>query len=134
MSEAGNTEDKDRGDAGEEVAATWLISKGYKIIERNHKRKWGEIDIVASRGRKIHFVEVKTAERAYDPKDPFGPLVRVGPEKQKRFARIITTYLLEKRVPETQDWQVDVVLVYLDNLSKTARVEIVENVLLGDNG
>ncbi len=132
MSETEKTGLKDRGNDGEEITAEWLKRKGYKIIERNYRRSWGELDIVAVKDKKIHFIEVKTAERPFDPSDPFGPLVRVGPEKQKRFARIITTYILEKRIPETVDWQVDIALVYLDSLARTARVEMLRNVLLNE--
>ena len=37
------------GKAGEEIACRYLESKGYKIIERNFRKKWGEIDIVCKK-------------------------------------------------------------------------------------
>ena len=51
---------KEKGDAGEDKACKYLESKGYEIIERNFRIRSGEIDIIASQGNKIAFVEVKT--------------------------------------------------------------------------
>ncbi len=50
----------DRGRLGEERAATYLSAKGYKILERNFRTRWGEVDIVCETGREIVFVEVKS--------------------------------------------------------------------------
>lgn len=47
------------GRAAEDEVAKYLVSKGYKIIERNWKNRWGEIDIIAARDGCVHFVEVK---------------------------------------------------------------------------
>ena len=47
------------GEAAEEEAAKYLINSGYKIVERNWKTKWCEIDIVAKKDSCIYFVEVK---------------------------------------------------------------------------
>ena len=48
------------GPKGEETAAQYLKKKGYKIIERNFRTPFGEIDIIAEDGRTVVFVEVKT--------------------------------------------------------------------------
>lgn len=48
------------GDSGEETACTWLVSHGYTILDRNVSNRFGEIDIIARKGRVVHFVEVKT--------------------------------------------------------------------------
>lgn len=49
----------DIGSMGEQRAAEELVRLGYKIIERNWKTKWAEIDIVASKQNILYFVEVK---------------------------------------------------------------------------
>ena len=46
---------------GEEIAASYLQSLGYKIIERNYRSgRWGELDIVCYEGDDLVFVEVKS--------------------------------------------------------------------------
>jgi putative endonuclease len=47
------------GKEGEELAARWLKEKGYEILHRNWRHSHYEIDIVATKGTYLHFVEVK---------------------------------------------------------------------------
>lgn len=47
------------GEAAEDEVAKFLRENGYKIVDRNWKTKWCEIDIVAKKDKVIHFVEVK---------------------------------------------------------------------------
>lgn len=56
------------GKTGEDKAAGYLVSNGYKIIERNWKTQGGEIDIIAVKCETIVFVEVKTLPNATDRK------------------------------------------------------------------
>lgn len=53
-------EHNELGKSGEMLAARFLEGKGYAIICQNWRYKHYEIDIIATRGKKIHFVEVKT--------------------------------------------------------------------------
>jgi putative endonuclease len=48
-----------RGRFAEMLAAAALMAKGYRILGRNVKTRAGEIDIVAVRGKRLVFVEVK---------------------------------------------------------------------------
>jgi putative endonuclease len=48
-----------KGGEGEELAAGYLLRKGYGILARNYRTRWGEVDIVATRGDDLAFVEVK---------------------------------------------------------------------------
>ena len=48
------------GNLGEEMAATYLLDKGYTILHRNWRYKNWEIDIIATKDPKLHFIEVKT--------------------------------------------------------------------------
>ncbi len=48
-----------RGSAGEDRAADWLSSRGWRIRERNFRSRLGEIDIIAQKGVEVAFVEVK---------------------------------------------------------------------------
>lgn len=47
------------GELAEQVAAEYLMRQGYRIIDRNWKTKWCEIDIIARSGEAVHFIEVK---------------------------------------------------------------------------
>ena len=48
------------GRLGEQLAAEHLIRRGFEIVERNYRTRWGELDIVAFDGRVLTFCEVKT--------------------------------------------------------------------------
>lgn len=63
-------EHNDTGKWGEELACAKLIREGYAIVERNWRMHNYEIDIIASRGPRIVFVEVKTrTDQLFDPLD-----------------------------------------------------------------
>ena len=51
---------KNLGNKGEDLAVSYLISKKYRIRERNHRSRFGEIDIIAKDRDYIVLVEVKT--------------------------------------------------------------------------
>ncbi len=137
------TEKQKIGDLGEGIACKFLVKRGYEILDRNYRRKWGEIDIVAQKGGKINFVEVKTVSRETAPKinlqnklvrptnqnDWYRPEENVHPWKLKRLFRVIQTYLLDKNVPDETDWQLDVMAVILDLKTKTAKIRITENII-----
>jgi putative endonuclease len=48
------------GKHGEELAVKWLAEKGYKILVRNWKWVTNEIDVIATKGKFLYFIEVKT--------------------------------------------------------------------------
>ncbi|MCZ4613136.1 MULTISPECIES: YraN family protein [Rhodococcus] len=48
------------GARGEDVAVEFLIDAGLEIVERNWRCRYGELDVVATSGDRIVFVEVKT--------------------------------------------------------------------------
>lgn len=47
------------GYAGEQLAADHLARRGFRILERNFRTRWGELDIIATNGRSIVFCELK---------------------------------------------------------------------------
>ncbi len=124
------------GILGENIAKTFLMKQGFKILDRNYLRKWGEIDIVAKKGKTLRFVEVKavSCEMVEDfvsretKMDEFRPEENVHKEKLKRLARAIQTYLLDHNVSPETPYQIDVIAVWIDESSKKARVELLENV------
>jgi putative endonuclease len=48
------------GKQGEEMAAEWLQSQGFKLLHRNWKHSYFELDVVAVKNNILHFIEVKT--------------------------------------------------------------------------
>ena len=82
------------GKKGEELAAAYLEEAGYRIIVRNYRCLFGEIDMVAEEGETLVFIEVKSRRS-----DAYGdPQLAVGPQKQKKISRISLHYLSEHRL------------------------------------
>ena len=122
------------GQVGEDVACRFLVKQGFSLVERNYQKKWGEIDVIARKGKVLHFVEVKTVSRENvkelkEEVDSFEPEENVHPKKLKRMSRIIQTYLIEKNIEEGK-WQFDVLAVFLDMENKQARVRVTGNVII----
>lgn len=84
---------KGLGAAGEEAAAAYLIRQGFRIVGRNVRYKSGEIDIVAQRGRELHFVEVKSR---IDP-SRVPPFESITEEKKRRIRRTAEWYLADPK-------------------------------------
>lgn len=121
---------KDVGQAGEDVATQFLASRGFTIVERNYRRPWGEIDIIAIKDDIVRFVEVKavSCESLDDVSreiNSYRPEERVHPAKLKKIARTAELYMGDRR---EQDFQIDVVGVFLDMAKRKARCRLFERV------
>jgi putative endonuclease len=95
---------KEIGAWGEETAADWLAKRGYKIIARNVRTPYGEIDIVAQQGDITIFVEVKTLTSSKN----LLPEHNITPRKRERMFTCAQHYTSEH---EIDHWQVDVIAV-----------------------
>lgn len=124
------------GKIGEEVACRFLVKHGFRILEQNYLKKWGEIDIVVQKDNILQFIEVKTVSReniANVSRETLAqdrPEEMVHPWKIKRLYRAINSYLLEKRVSPETLWQFGVIAVFLDTKNKDVRVRFLENVVM----
>ena len=101
------------GKKGEERAIYFLKKKGFKIVEKNYRKPWGEIDIVAKKNGTTHIIEVKSfteKEGIKDKNDFDEPADRLTKEKIRRILRISKTYLEEKGRWEG-DWQIDILFI-----------------------
>ena len=81
------------GDRGENAAVRFLRKLGYRILARQFRNQFGEIDIIAQDGNQIVFVEVKTRSSA-DAGEPFEAVDR---RKQQKLTRIAAVWLKKKR-------------------------------------
>ena len=131
------------GKIGENVAVKFLVKHGFLILDKNYTKKWGELDIVAERKNKLHFIEVKSVTKNLNtvilyPKidekiqgiDTWRAEDNMHPWKLKRMSRTIQTYLLFKKIPDEKEWEADLLVVYLDLKSKKAKVKVVEDIIL----
>lgn len=51
---------KGLGDRGEEAASRHLEDRGYTVLKRNYRKRFGEVDIIAQKEGVLVFIEVKT--------------------------------------------------------------------------
>ncbi len=97
------------GKEGEELAAQWMISKGYEILHRNWRHSRYEIDIIAAISETIHFVEVKTRKSS-----SYGlPEDQVSKSKLKQFIKAGAEYL-NTSIP-WKKVRYDILAVSIDN-------------------
>lgn len=129
------TEKQRIGQLGENEAFSWLKKEGFKILDRNYWKPWGEIDLVAQKGQNLHFVEVKTIclDRGdLASFDRYSPEDNLHPWKLKRLNKTIETYLLEKFGDDGDnepDWQLDAICVYLEQGSeKVLKIEYLREI------
>ena len=108
---------------GEDVAAGYLERRGYRILARNVRTPYGEIDLVARREEDLLFVEVKTRTNR-----TFGlPEVSVTPRKQSHMLAAAEHFAAEN---EVESWQLDVIAVE-GQPGGDAEVVHFENILSG---
>ncbi len=80
---------REKGSWGEERAARYLRLRGWRIVERNYRCRFGEIDLIARRGGTLAFVEVKLRKDArFAEAREF-----VGRQKQQRILLTAQLYL-----------------------------------------
>ena len=81
------------GDAGEQLAADHLARRGFQILDRNYRTRWGELDIVAFDGRTLAFCEVKTRSMSRRCGTPFEAIHQ---RKRGRVRRMAGSWLSER--------------------------------------
>jgi putative endonuclease len=110
------------GSVGENAAALYLKKKGYRIIGRNYRTIYGEIDIVAMLGNTVVFVEVKA--RLTPSLGP--PYLAVTKTKQSHIIKNALFYLKSRRLTGAP-WRIDIVSVNLDRALRVEKIELFEN-------
>jgi putative endonuclease len=75
------------GRRGEDVAAEHLRRRGFEIVERNYRTRWGELDLIAFDGQTLVFCEVKTRRSSTPGTRPFDSLHERKRAQVRRMAR-----------------------------------------------
>lgn len=107
---------KAKGNIAEDRACKYLVSLGYRIIDRNVYNRFGEIDIIVFKENVLHFVEVKsgvTYESAVN---------NITRSKLQKLNRTIQTYLQLKKL--NTDYCIDALIVSDEG------IEWIENITL----
>ena len=143
------TEKRRIGDIGENIACRFLEKRGFRVVDRNYWKKWGEIDIVAQKklslkskilnrqsDHKVHFVEVKTVS-CKNIKEGITAKIEnyqvdnnVHLWKLKRLSRVFQTYLLDKNISDDIERQFDIVVVFLDLKDNISRIKYLKDIII----
>jgi putative endonuclease len=111
-----------RGRRGEELAAAHLARLGWEVLARNHRTRWGELDLVAFDGERIVFVEVKT--RCAGSRDPWESLHDAKRAQVRRMAAAWVTEVRER--PFGAELRFDAIGVLLDRDGELVRLDHLE--------
>lgn len=106
------------GQAGENLAAKYFQSKGYKIISRNFSTKCGEIDLIIEKDSKIFIVEVKT-RRSHK----YGWAEETI--SRKKIQNIISTYEIFRRQKGVADFS-ELWICIIEIIAKKANLKIIK--------
>lgn len=122
---------KEVGRMGESIAAQFLERKGFKIITRNYRKPWGEIDIIAEKRGIVRFVEVKAVSRESLPdisyEMDYRPEEMVNRRKLRKLARTAALYMEVHK--DKREFQIDVVGVIMVMGKRIARCRLFEQAL-----
>ena len=114
------------GAGGEDLAAAHLRRLGYTVVDRNHRTRWGEIDIIAHARGTLVFVEVKTRRASARAGSPFDAVDR---RKQAQVRRMAAAWLAQVRDrPRAEDLRFDVIGVTVDAGGRLLELEHREGV------
>lgn len=115
---------RERGARAEQLAADYLVKRGYRIITRNFSCKLGEIDIIARHEGELVFVEVRSR---HSP-SALNPVHSVDHRKQSRIVKSAAVYL-ERHFDQIPASRFDVVLV---TFGERPEVEVIPNAFFAD--
>jgi putative endonuclease len=117
------------GELGERIAEEHLEHRGYSIVARNFRTRYGELDLIAADDRSLVFCEVKT-RIAGSRGGPDGPLDAIGPRKRDRLRRMATQWLADtpgSARPSRAELRFDAIGVMLTPAGRLLALEHVEN-------
>jgi len=111
------------GRRAEDLVAARLVEAGWKVVERNARTRYGELDIVALDGSTLVFVEVK-AGREGSHFGPERPILSIDFRKQQRIRRLATAWMTERRnLPRYTEIRFDAVGMTFDRAGQPLELE-----------
>jgi putative endonuclease len=112
------------GALGEQLAAEHLIRLGYRIVDRNYRTRWGELDIIAFDGRALAFCEVKSRRL-----DPGGDaLEALHTRKRRQVRKMAGRWLIETtQRPYADVIRFDAIGVTFDRAGRLVGIEHIED-------
>ncbi len=121
---------KQLGNFGEKIAVKYLKKQGYKILDQNFRYKgYGEIDIIAKKGKDLSFVEVKTREITAND-SPYAPEDNITYFKQKQLIKLAKIYLAKNKLTDLDiPWQIDVIAVKINPLNQKLKLRHIEQAI-----
>jgi putative endonuclease len=109
------------GRLGERLAAEHLERLGYDVVARNHRTRYGEIDVIACDGATLVFCEVKTRRGRGEPWEA------LHPAKRAQVRRMARAYLSETPGrPRASMLRFDAIGVVIDARGRLARLDHLE--------
>ena len=112
------------GRAGEDAAAAHMQRLGYSVVARNHRTRFGELDLVVFDGTTLVFVEVKTRRASASGR---GPWEALHERKCRQVRRMAAAFLLEATDrPHSPDLRFDAIGVVIDAYGKLVRLDHLE--------
>jgi putative endonuclease len=111
------------GQVAEQLVSARLADAGWRILERNARTRYGELDIVALDGRALVFVEVK-AGREGAAFGPERPVLAVDTRKQRRVRRLAAAWMAARRdLPPYTEIRFDAIGVTFDRIGRVVDIE-----------
>jgi putative endonuclease len=117
------------GELGERIAEEHLSHRGYTIVARNFRTRYGELDLIAAGEDALVFCEVKTRITG-TRRGPDGPLDAIGQRKRDRLRRMAGQWLAEnagESRPRVRDLRFDAIGVMLSPAGRLVALEHLEN-------
>jgi putative endonuclease len=112
------------GALGEQLATEHMVRLGLRVLDRNFRTRWGELDIVACDPRVIVFCEVKTRIASHTDRSP---LESVHTRKRAQLRRMAAQWLAQRQDhPRVESLRFDAIGVTLDRDGRLLRLEHLE--------
>lgn len=120
---------KELGALGERIACEYLVEKGFKILGKNYRITFGEIDIIARDSKKvIHFVEVKAIAGTGNG---FYPEQHVDYKKQRKLQNMANIWLEKNNYPQDIPYQIDIIGIVANQETRNAKLHYFPNAVAG---